>query len=120
MRTYELLTKVEAFAEDIKLILEYLALSKKHYVTITTKDPCNNPILTTHYHMNDRGGIYCTSDLLDKVAKTNLNLGELQAIVQEAKNSKPTKNYQDTFDNKWEEIKAITEVNMGANKLAKR
>lgn len=120
MRTYELLTKIEAFAEDIKLVLEYLALSEKHYVTITTKDPCNNPILTTHYHMNDRGGIYCTSDLLDEVAKTNLNLGELQAIVQEAKNSKPTKDYQDTFDNKWEEIKGITEVNMGANKLAKR
>ena len=120
MRTYELLTKVEAFAEDIKLVLEYLALSENHYVTITTKDPCNNPILTTQYHMNDKGGIYCTSDLLDGIAKVNLNLGELQAIVQEAKLSQPTEDYRDTFNNKWEEIKGITEVNMGANKLAKR
>ena len=57
---------------------------------------------------------------MDKPAKVNLNLGEFQAIIQEAKNSKPTEDYLDTFDNKWEEIKGITEVNMGANKLAKR
>lgn len=120
MRTYELLTKIEGFADDIKLVLEYLALSEKHFVTITTKDPCNNPILTTQYHMNDRGGIYCTSDLLDEIAKVNLNLGELQTIVKEAKLSQPTEDYRDTFDNKWEEIKGITEINMGANKLTKR
>lgn len=117
MRTYELLTKVEAFAEDIKLILEYLALNENHFVTITTKDPCNNPILTTQYRMNDKGDVYCTSDLLDGIAKVNLNLGELQAIVKEAKLSQPTDNYKTTFGNKWDEIKTITKLNMGLNKV---
>lgn len=44
-----------------------------------------------------------------------LSLEELLAIVSYSKTQLPSEQYKDTFENKWEEIEKVTQLNLGLN-----
>ena len=71
--------------------------------------------------MEDYGSFVLTVIFNDGSASkskgVNLNLRLLQAIRLDSEKKPPSDEYLDTFANKWDEIKSVAELNVGANLL---
>lgn len=124
MRTKQLLQVVQTVGSDIQTLLNYLALSEEHFGTHAIVDPFGKVLLEHKFHMTDKGEIVKTIVHEDgfeqpthpmKLAK--LTLEELLAIVSHTKTQPPSEQYKDTFENKWEEIQRVTELNLGLNSV---
>jgi hypothetical protein len=122
MRTKQLLKAVQTVGSDVQILLNYLALSEEHYGTHVIVDPFGKVLLEHKFHMTDKGEIVKTIVHEDgfeqpthpmKLAK--LSLEELLAIVSYSKTQSPSEEYKDTFENKWEEIEKVTQLNLGLN-----
>ena len=122
MRTKQLLKAVQTVSSDIQTLLYYLALSEEHYGTHAIVDPFGKVLLEHKFHMTGKGEIVKTVVHEDgfeqpthpvKLAK--LTLEELLAIVSYSKTQPPSEEYKGTFENKWEEIQKVTELNLGLN-----
>ena len=81
-------------------------------------------MLERKFHMTDKGKIVKTVVHEDgfeqpthpmKLAK--LSLEELLAIVSYTKTQPPSDEYKDTFENKWEELEKLTQLNLGLNEV---
>ena len=123
MRSYQLVKQMTALGQDIQTILEYLALNKKHFVSYDIVDPMGRVILVNNISMEANGELTITvvfSDGSSSQSKgVDLNLRLLQAIRLDSEKKPPSAEYLDTFANKWEEIKSVAELNVGANLLEK-
>ena len=122
MRTKQLLQAVQTVGFDVQTLLNYLALSEDHFGTHAIVDPFGKVMLEHKFQMTDKGEIVKTvvhedfyehSIKLVKLAK--LTLEELLAIVSYSKTQPPSDEYKDTFENKWEEIETVTQLNLGLN-----
>lgn len=124
MRTKQLLKAVQTVGSDVQTLLNYLALNKDHFGTHTIVDPFGKVLLEHKFHMTDKGEIVKTIVHEDgfeqpthpmKLAK--LSLEELLAIVSYSKTQSPSEEYKGTFENKWEEIAKITQLNLSLNEV---
>lgn len=123
MRSYQLVKQMTALGQDIQTILEYLALNQKHFVSYDIVDPVGRIMTTNNVSMEDDGSLVLTVIFNDgSVSKSkgvDLNLRLLQAIRLDSEEKSPSDEYLDTFANKWDEIKKVSELNVGANLLEK-
>lgn len=124
MRTKQLLQAVQTVGSDVQTLLNYLALSEDHYGTHAIVDPFGKVLLEHKFHMTDKGEIVKTIVHEDgfeqpthpmKLAK--LTLEELLVIVSYSKTQPPSEDYRSTFENKWEEIEKVTQLNLGLNSV---
>lgn len=122
MRTKQLLHAVQTVGSDIQTLLNYLALSKEHYGTHAIVDPFGKVLLEHKFQMTDKGEIVQTvvhddfyEHSIKPVKLAKLTLEELLAIVSYSKTQPPSEEYKDTFENKWEEIEKVTQLNLGLN-----
>ena len=122
MRTKQLLKAVQTVGSDVQILLNYLALSGEHFGTHAIVDPFGKVLLEHQFHMTDKGEIVKTIVHEDgfeqpthpmKLAK--LSLEELLAIVNYTKTQPPSEEYIGTFENKWDEIEKVTQLNLGLN-----
>lgn len=126
MRIKQLLQAVQDTTKDLTILLSYLALSEEHYGTHAIVDPFGKVLLEHKFHMTDKGEIVKTIVHEDgfeqpthpmKLAK--LSLEELLAIVSYSKTQSPSEEYKGTFENKWEEIEKVTQLNLSLNDVLK-
>lgn len=123
MRSYQLVKQMTALGQDIQTILEYLSLNKEHFVSYDIVDPMGRVMITNNVSMEDNGDLTLTVVFSDgsysQSKGMDLNLRLLQAIRLDSEKKPPSDEYLDTFANKWEEIKSVAELNVGANLLEK-
>ena len=126
MRTKQLLKAVQTVGLDVQTLLNYLALSENHYGTHAIVDPFGKVLLEHKFQLTDKGEIVKTVVHEDgfeqpthpmKLAK--LSLEELLAIVSYSKTQLPSEEYKCTFENKWEEIEKVTQLNLSLNDVLK-
>lgn len=124
MRTKQLLQAVQTVSSDIQTLLNYLVLSKDHYGTHAIVDPFGKVLLEHKLQMTDNGEIIKTvvhEDFFEHSIKpvklAKLSLEELLAVVSYSKTQPPSEQYKDTFENKWDEIEKITQLNLGLNSV---
>lgn len=124
MRTKQLLQAVQIVGSDIQTLLNYLALNDEHFATHAIVNPFGKVLLEHKFHMTDKGEIVRTIVHEDgfeqpthptKLAK--LTLEELLAIVSYTKTQSPSEQYKGVFENKWEEIEKVTQLNLGLNSV---
>lgn len=122
MRTKQLLQAVQTVGSDVQTLLNYLAINEDQFGTHAIVDPFGKVLLEHKFHMTDKGEIVKTIVHEDgfeqpthpmKLAK--LSLEKLLAIVSYSKTQPPSEEYKGTFENKWEEIQKVTELNLGLN-----
>lgn len=121
MRSYKLVQYMEQLGQDIKTIIEYLSLNKKHFVTFALVDPFGRTMLENNISMSDNGKLINTISFPDgeKMEPTTANVAfeQFQAIISYVKKQKPSEKYKDTFSDKWDEIVKVTTLNIGHNKM---
>ncbi len=122
MRTKQLLQAVQTVGSDVQTLLNYLALSEDHYGTHAIVDPLGKVLLEHKFHMTDNGEIVKAvvhEDFVEHSIKpvklAKLTLEELLAIVSYSKTQPPSEEYKGTFENKWDEIEKVTQLNLGLN-----
>lgn len=119
MTTRNTLFAIEQEAKNMETIKCYLALNPKHTVSYNF-----GPYLRHELSYDAKKG-FCLQGylegeaLFDEPKAHKLMDDELKGAIAYAKNTEPSKEYKDTFANKWDEIQKITELNMGANRIAK-
>ena len=122
MRTKQLLQAVQTVGSDVQTLLNYLALSEEHYGTHAIVNHFGKVLLEHKFQMTDKGEIVKTivhedfyEHSIKPVKLAKLTLEELLAIVSYSKTQPPSEQYKDTFENKWEEIEKVTQLNLGLN-----
>ena len=122
MRTKQLLQAVQTVGSDIQNLLNYLALSEEHYGTHAIVDPFGKVLLEHKFQMTDKGEIVKTvvhEDFVEHSVKpmklAKLTLEELLAIVSYSKTQPPSDEYKSAFENKWDEIEKVTQLNLSLN-----
>ena len=123
VKPVEIPTKDQLFAiedrfEDIKTIGCYLALNPEHKVSYMFA-----PIMR-HELTYDNAKGYCLQSFLNGEAVTEphhhkVMLDEFVSAIKWAKETEPSDEYKDTFKTKWDEIKAVTELNLDFNRNKK-
>lgn len=122
MRTKQLLQSVQIVGSDIQTLLNYLALSEDHYGTHAIIDPFGKVLLEHKFNMTDKGDIVKTvvhedgfEQLTHPMKLAKLTLEELLAIVSYTKTQPPSDEYKSAFENKWDEIEKVTQLNLSLN-----
>ena len=122
MRTKQLLQSVQIVGSDIQTLLNYLALSEDHYGTHAIIDPFGKVLLEHKFNMTDKGDIVKTvvhedgfEQLTHPMKLAKLTLEELLAIVSYTKTQPPSDEYKSSFENKWDEIEKVTQLNLSLN-----
>lgn len=119
VKPVEIPTKDQLFAiedrfNDIKTIGCYLALNPEHKVSHMFAP------MMRHELTYDCTRGFCMQSFLNGEAVTEAHhhkvmLDEFVSIIKWAKETEPSDKYKDTFKTKWDEIKAVTELNMNFN-----
>lgn len=118
MITRDILFAIEQEAEEMKILKCYLALSPEHTISYNF-----GPYLRYELSYNVKKG-FCLQSYLDGEAffdepkPHKLFDDELKEAINYAKKAEPSPKYKNTFANKWDEIQKVTELNMGANRVA--
>lgn len=122
MRTKQLLQAVQTVGSDVQILLNYLALSEEHFATYAIVDPFGKVLLEHKFHMTDKGEIVKTvvhEDFVEHSVKpmklAKLTLEELLAIVSYSRTQPPSDEYKSAFENKWDEIEKVTQLNLSLN-----
>lgn len=120
VKPFEIPAKDQLFAiedrfDDIKTIGLYLALNPEHKVSYMFA-PIMRHELTYDYNKG-----FCLQSFLNGEAVTEphhhkVMLDEFVSVIKWAKETEPSDEYKDTFKTKWDEIKAVTELNMNFNR----
>lgn len=113
-QTKDQLFAIENRFDDIKTIGLYLALNSEHKVSYMFAP------MMRHELTYDCIKGFCMQSFLNGEAVTEVHhhkvmLDEFVSIVKWAKETEPSDEYKDTFKTKWDEIKAVTELNMNFN-----
>ena len=114
-QTKDQLFAIENRFDDIKTIGLYLALNPDHKVSYMFA-PIMRHELTYDYNKG-----FCLQAFLNGEAVTEphhhkVMLDEFVSVIKWAKETEPSDEYKDTFKTKWDEIKAVTELNMNFNR----
>lgn len=124
MRTKQLLQAVQTVGSDVQTLLNYLALNEEHFGVYAIVDLFGKVMLEHKLQMTDKGEIIKTvihEDFFEHSIKpvklAKLSLEELLAVVSYSKTQPPSEEYKGTFENKWEEIEKVTELNLGLNSV---
>lgn len=110
MRTRDML--IEGF-ENIKILQQYLYMSEEHSILIY-----NSIGVPLRLRMDDNGRYMCQNmhfpDLpetcWDKIMTVNVTLNVIEQLKEE-----PAVEFPQRFENRWEEIKALTQTNVSLN-----
>lgn len=110
-QTKDQLFAIENRFDDIKTIGLYLALNSEHKVSYMFAP------MMRHELTYDCIKGFCMQSFLNGEAVTEVHhhkvmLDEFVSIIKWAKETEPSDEYKDTFKTKWDEIKAVTELNM--------
>lgn len=113
-QTKDQLFAIEDRFDDIKTIGLYLALNPEHKVSYMFAP------MMRHELTYDCTRGFCMQSFLNGEAVTETHhhkvmLDEFVSIIKWAKETEPSDEYKDTFKTKWDEIKAVTELNMNFN-----
>lgn len=118
MMTRNILFAIEQEAEEMKILKCYLALDPKHTVSYNFGSNLRHELsydvkkgFCLQGYLNDEA-------LFDEPKPHKLFDDELKGAIGYAKKTEPSPEYRDTFANKWDEIQKITDLNMGANRIA--
>lgn len=117
MNTQNLLQEMQELGSDISTLLNYLALSEDHILDFEVVDKSSSRVLWKHLvYMDSQGRLVRTLVYDDgrrqRTSPTKLRevqLAELIELVKYTKTQPPSAKSQDTFDNKWEEVVAVTQ-----------
>lgn len=117
MSTQNLLQEMQELGSDISTLLNYLALSEDHILDFEVVDKSSSRVLWKHLvYMDSQGRLVRTLVYDDgrrqRTSPTKLRevqLAELIELVKYTKTQPPSAKSQDTFDNKWEEVVAVTQ-----------
>lgn len=105
MRTREVL--VEGF-EEVKTLMQYLYMNEEHKIKIP------NGLTTLRLSMDENMEIINYDSYLGFKHKRPMELSEWFGCVEQLK-QQPSDYEHGQFQNKWEEIKAITSMNVALN-----
>lgn len=98
--------------ENMKVIYQYLYMSEEHAIIV------NNRMTDLELSMDDDGNILCRNMNYPDLPKTRyndkMNLAVIEAIVSQLEAQPAQKDY---FNNRWEEVKEITNVNAAHNAM---
>lgn len=117
MSTNQLIQEVQELGSDLSTLLNYLALSEDNILDFEVVDKSSNRVLWKHLvYMDSQGRLVRTLVYDDgrrqRTSPTKLRevqLAELIELVKYTKTQPPSEKYQDTFENKWEEVVATTQ-----------
>lgn len=104
--------------ENIKLLCQYMYMSEDHKIKL------HNAIgVPLELYMDDELRIYCRNlnfpNLPSADYSADMHPAGLLDVV-EALKSEPPVNYKDKFNSRWEEIKAITKMNVVENEMQRK
>lgn len=117
MSTNQLIQEMQELGSDISTLLNYLALSEDHILDFEVVDKSSNKVLWKHLVYMDTQGCLVRILVYDdgrkqRTSPTKLReiyLAELIDLVKYTKTQPPSEKYQGTFENKWEEVVAVTQ-----------
>ena len=117
MSTQNLVQEMQELGSDISTLLNYLALSEDHILDFEVVDKSSSRVLWKHLVYMDSQGRLVRILVYDdgrrqRTSPTKLKesqLAELIELVKYTKTQPPSEKYQDTFENKWEEVVATTQ-----------
>lgn len=99
--------------EDIKLLYQYLYLDAEHRVEVSTVTGS-----TLSIRMTDNCEFYASNsdfpNLPEMCYTTEMSLNTVYSIIESLK-KQPAKDFPNKFDNRWEEIKELTKINVCLN-----
>ena len=101
---------VRHLAEEIETLLIYLALDKRHFVTLPQFDPATGQFDKVKCYMSPKGkifGIKKTNDQEESLGRLDLTLSQLQNIIQYLKQEKPSDQHSWFGRNKWHQINKV-------------
>lgn len=113
-QTKDQLFAIENRFDDIKTIGLYLALNPEHKVSYMFA-PIMRHELTYDYNKGFCLQAFLNSEAVTEPHHHKVMLDEFVSIIKWAKETEPSDEYKDTFKTKWDEIKAVTELNMNFN-----
>lgn len=103
------LSTVRRLAEEIETLLIYLALEKRHFVTLPQFDPATGQTDNVNCYMSPRGKIFGIKQLGDNqkesLGRLDLTFSQLQDIIQYLKQEKPSNQHGGISRNKWAQMK---------------
>lgn len=110
MRTRDIL--VDGF-NDILILQRYLYMSEEHYIEIT-----NSIGVKLHIRMGENLHYYCKNtnfpDVPESCWSSDMTNNTMLAIIDQLKEV-PAVEYPGRFRSRWEEIKALTGIQMSLN-----
>lgn len=106
-RGIKLLT-VRHLAEEIETLLIYLALDKRHFVTLPNIDPQAGQTHDVKCYMSPRGKIFGIKQLgnnqEESLGRLDLTFSQLQDIIRYLKEEKPSDQHGGISRNKWAQM----------------
>lgn len=117
MSTQNLVQEMQELGSDLSTLLNYLALSEDNILDFEVVDKSSSRVLWKHLvYMDSQGRLVRTLVYDDgrrqRTSSTKLRevqLAELIELVKYTKTQPPSAKCQDTFENKWEEVVAVTQ-----------
>lgn len=101
-------TTVKRLAEEIETLLIYLALDKRHFVTLPQFDPNTSQFNKVNCYMSPSGKIFGIKQLGDNQEKSlgrlDLTFSQLQDIIGCLKQEKPSDQHGGISRNKWAQM----------------
>lgn len=103
------LSTVRRSAEEIETLLIYLALDKRHFVTLQKFDSATGQSDDIKCYMSPSGKIFGIKQLGDNqeesLGRLNLTFSQLQDIISYLKEEQPSDQHGGISHNKWGQIK---------------
>lgn len=100
---------VKHLAEEIETLLIYLALDKRHFVTLQKFDPATGQSDDVKCYMSPSGKIFGIKQLGDNqeesLGRLDLTFSQLQDIISYLKEEQPSDQHRGISRNKWAQIK---------------
>lgn len=98
---------VRHLAEEIETLLIYLALDKRHFVTLPQFNPDTSQFDKVNCYMSPKGkifGIKKTNDQEESLGRLDLTFSQLQDIIQYLKQEEPSDQHGGISRNKWAQM----------------
>ena len=99
---------VKHLAEEIETLLIYLALDKRHFVTLQKFDPATGQTNNVNCYMSPGGKIFGIKQLAnnqeESLGRLDFTFSQLQDIIQYLKEEKPSDQHGGISRNKWAQI----------------
>lgn len=103
------LSTVRRLAEEIETLLIYLALDKRHFVTLQKFDPATGRTNNVNCYVSPSGKIFGIKQLgnnqEESFGRLDLTFSQLQDIIQYLKEEKPSDQHGGISRNKWAQMK---------------